>query len=107
MSTLLRNYREVQMEDVEMHEDYKIDHSNTEEALQWTLAKDPFLVCMELNDQEFFLQRITLSSISNEFSSSYYRLMHMEWCLVDSWLQEGISNPDKLDTMPKMMMGYL
>ncbi|GKA11761.1 hypothetical protein Tco_0691307 [Tanacetum coccineum] len=62
---------EVQMEDVEMDEDYNIDHSNTEEALQWSLAKDPFLVCMELNDQANFVQRVTLSSISNEVKREF------------------------------------
>nr|GEW86356.1 hypothetical protein [Tanacetum cinerariifolium] len=35
----------VQVEDVEMDYDYDIDHSNTKETLQWSLAKGPFLVC--------------------------------------------------------------
>nr|GEV97794.1 hypothetical protein [Tanacetum cinerariifolium] len=39
-----------QVEDVQMDEHYDIDHSNTEETLQWGLAKDHFLICMELND---------------------------------------------------------
>nr|GEY17694.1 hypothetical protein [Tanacetum cinerariifolium] len=42
---------EVPMKDVEMDEKHDIDHSGTKEALQWSLAKDPFLVIMELNDQ--------------------------------------------------------
>ncbi|GJW30645.1 retrotransposon protein, putative, ty3-gypsy subclass, partial [Tanacetum coccineum] len=33
---------EVPMKDVEMDENHDIDHSGTEEALQWSLAKDPF-----------------------------------------------------------------
>ncbi|GJU71112.1 hypothetical protein Tco_1262517 [Tanacetum coccineum] len=32
------------VEDVEIDEDYDIDHSNTKEALQWSPAKDPFLL---------------------------------------------------------------
>ncbi|GJR26526.1 hypothetical protein Tco_1102758 [Tanacetum coccineum] len=61
-----RELEEVQMEDVEMDEDYDIDHSNTEEALQWSPAKDPFLVVMELDDQSSFLLHTMPSSISNE-----------------------------------------
>ncbi|GJU01058.1 retrovirus-related pol polyprotein from transposon TNT 1-94 [Tanacetum coccineum] len=45
---------------------YNIDHSNTEEALRWSLAKDPFLVVMELDDQSSFLLHTIPSSISNE-----------------------------------------
>ncbi|GJR27905.1 hypothetical protein Tco_1104137 [Tanacetum coccineum] len=52
-------------EDVQMDEDYDIDHSNTEEMLQWSFTNDPFLVCMELNDQANFMQQSTLTSISN------------------------------------------
>nr|GEW62845.1 hypothetical protein [Tanacetum cinerariifolium] len=39
------------MEDVEMNENHNIDHSDSKETLQWSLAKDPFLVVMELSDQ--------------------------------------------------------
>ncbi|GKA64645.1 hypothetical protein Tco_0764352 [Tanacetum coccineum] len=42
-----RELEEVQTENVEMDDDYDIDDSNTKETLQWSLAKDPFLVCME------------------------------------------------------------
>ncbi|GKF99809.1 hypothetical protein Tco_0301500, partial [Tanacetum coccineum] len=61
-----RELEEVQIEDVEMDEDYDIDHSNTEEALQWSPAKDPFLVVMELDDQSSYLLHTIPSSISNE-----------------------------------------
>ncbi|GJS80205.1 hypothetical protein Tco_0730086 [Tanacetum coccineum] len=54
------------VEDVEMDEDYDIDHSNTKEALQWSPVKDPFLVVMELDDQSSFLLYTIPSSISNE-----------------------------------------
>ncbi|GJT16892.1 hypothetical protein Tco_0875598 [Tanacetum coccineum] len=45
-----RELQEVQVKDVEMDKDYDIYHSNTEETLQWSLAKDPFLVLMEPKD---------------------------------------------------------
>ncbi|GKA29401.1 hypothetical protein Tco_0715646 [Tanacetum coccineum] len=61
-----RELEEVQVEDVEMDEDYDIYHSNPEETLQWSLAKDPFLVLMELRDQSNVMHQTTLSSISNE-----------------------------------------
>nr|GEY29623.1 hypothetical protein [Tanacetum cinerariifolium] len=38
-------------EEVPMDENNNIDHPGTKEALQWSLAKDSFLVIMELNDQ--------------------------------------------------------
>ncbi|GJS47768.1 hypothetical protein Tco_0597889 [Tanacetum coccineum] len=57
---------EVPMKDVEMDENHDIDHSGTEEALQWSLAKDPFLVVMELNDQSSFLLHTIPSFVSNE-----------------------------------------
>nr|GFB49882.1 hypothetical protein [Tanacetum cinerariifolium] len=38
-------------EEVPVDENHNIDHSGTKEALQWSLAKDSFLVIMELNDQ--------------------------------------------------------
>ncbi|GJW97762.1 hypothetical protein Tco_0179570 [Tanacetum coccineum] len=63
---------EVQMEDVEMDEDYDIDHSNTEEALQWSPDKDPtFLVVMELDDQSSFLLNTIPSSIFNEVNREF------------------------------------
>nr|GEZ07281.1 hypothetical protein [Tanacetum cinerariifolium] len=46
-----RELEEVQVKDVEMNKDDDIDHSNTKEALQWSSAKDPLLVVMELDDQ--------------------------------------------------------
>ncbi|GKB70150.1 hypothetical protein Tco_0931562 [Tanacetum coccineum] len=97
---IVEEKEDVFLKDVEMDENHNIDHSGTKEALQWSLTKDPFLVIMELNDQSSFLLHTIPSFISNEVLSimewdlSYYRLMHMEWCLVDSWLQEDISNPD-------------
>nr|GEY06221.1 hypothetical protein [Tanacetum cinerariifolium] len=57
---------EVPMEDAEMDEDHDVDHSKTKEVLQWSLAKDPFLVFIEFKDQSHFVQQITLSSISNK-----------------------------------------
>ncbi|GJY24823.1 hypothetical protein Tco_0398481 [Tanacetum coccineum] len=61
-----RELEEVQAEDEEMDEDYDIDHSNTEEALQLSPAKNPFLVFMELDYQSCFFLYTILSSISNE-----------------------------------------
>ncbi|GJZ17040.1 hypothetical protein Tco_0553163, partial [Tanacetum coccineum] len=61
-----QEFGEVHVEDVEMDEDYDIDHSNIEKALQWSPAKDLFLVVMELDDQSSFLLYIIPSSISNE-----------------------------------------
>nr|GEX56590.1 hypothetical protein [Tanacetum cinerariifolium] len=61
-----RELEEVQVEDIEMDDNYDIDHSNTEETLQWCLAKDPFLVCMKFNDQSCFLLQFIPSSIFNE-----------------------------------------
>ncbi|GKB27240.1 hypothetical protein Tco_0866641 [Tanacetum coccineum] len=61
-----RELEDVQVEDVEMDEDDDIDHSNTEETLQWSLAEDPFLVFLKLNDQSSFLLHTIPSSISNE-----------------------------------------
>ncbi|GJV62065.1 hypothetical protein Tco_1468165 [Tanacetum coccineum] len=58
---------EVPMEDDEIDDD--VDHSNTNEALQWSLAKDPFLVCIELKEQSSFVLHTILSSISNELLS--------------------------------------
>nr|GEZ60768.1 hypothetical protein [Tanacetum cinerariifolium] len=46
---------EVPMKDVEMDENHNIDHSGTEVALQWSFAKDPFLIVMKLNDLSGFL----------------------------------------------------
>nr|GEY44566.1 hypothetical protein [Tanacetum cinerariifolium] len=54
---------EVPIEDDEMDDDG--DHSNTNEALQWSLAKDPFLVSMKLNEQSSFMLHTIPSSISN------------------------------------------
>nr|GEZ90396.1 hypothetical protein [Tanacetum cinerariifolium] len=49
-----------------MDENHDVDHSNTKEALQWSLAKDPVLVFMELNDQLNSMQPTIPSSIPNE-----------------------------------------
>nr|GEU93742.1 hypothetical protein [Tanacetum cinerariifolium] len=57
---------EVPMKDVEMDENYDIDHLGTKEALQLSLAKDHFLVIMELNDQSSFLLHTIPSFISNK-----------------------------------------
>ncbi|GJR98282.1 retrovirus-related pol polyprotein from transposon TNT 1-94 [Tanacetum coccineum] len=54
------------LKDVEMDENHNIDHLGTKEALQWSLAKDPFLVIMELNDQSSFFLHTIPSFISNE-----------------------------------------
>ncbi|GJS25330.1 hypothetical protein Tco_0453962 [Tanacetum coccineum] len=64
---------EVHVEDVEMDEDYDIDHSNTKEALQWSPAKDPFLVVMELDDQSSFLLYTMPSSISNKVKKEFIK----------------------------------
>ncbi|GKC96680.1 hypothetical protein Tco_1162122, partial [Tanacetum coccineum] len=60
---------EVPMKDDEMDDD--VDHSNTNEVLQWSLAKDPFLVCMELNEQSSFVLHTMPSSISNEVKREF------------------------------------
>ncbi|GKA12435.1 hypothetical protein Tco_0691981 [Tanacetum coccineum] len=57
---------EVQVEDVGMDENHDIDPSNTKEMLQMSLAKDPVLVCMKLNDQLNYVQHTIPSSTSNE-----------------------------------------
>ncbi|GKG08063.1 hypothetical protein Tco_0333895, partial [Tanacetum coccineum] len=54
------------VEDVEMDEDNDTDHSNTEEILEWSPAKDPFLICIEFDDQSSFVLHTIPSSISNE-----------------------------------------
>ncbi|GKC62095.1 hypothetical protein Tco_1089693 [Tanacetum coccineum] len=53
-------------EDVEMDEDYDIDHSNTKEAIQYSHAHDPFLVVLEPDVQSSFLLRTIPSSFFNE-----------------------------------------
>ncbi|GJT32639.1 hypothetical protein Tco_0923058 [Tanacetum coccineum] len=62
---------EIPMKDIEMDENHDIDHSGTKEALQWSLAKDPFLVIMELNDQSSFLLHTIPSFISNEVKREF------------------------------------
>nr|GEV60848.1 hypothetical protein [Tanacetum cinerariifolium] len=57
---------EVPMKDVEMDENHDIDHSGTEEALQWSFAEDPFLVVIEPNDQSSFLLHTIPSFIPNK-----------------------------------------
>nr|GEU66358.1 retrotransposon protein, putative, Ty3-gypsy subclass [Tanacetum cinerariifolium] len=63
---LLTGKEEVLMKDVEIDENHDMDHSCTKEALQWSLAKDPFLSIMELNDQSNFLLHTIPSFISSE-----------------------------------------
>ncbi|GJT76680.1 hypothetical protein Tco_1043405 [Tanacetum coccineum] len=58
--------KEVQVQDIEMDDDYDIDHSRTEETLKWSLAKDPFLICMKFNDKSSFLLHTIPLSISNK-----------------------------------------
>ncbi|GKC13893.1 hypothetical protein Tco_1010675 [Tanacetum coccineum] len=58
---------EVPMKDDEIDND--VDHSNTNEALQWSFAKDPFLVCIKLNEQSSFVLHTIPLSISNELLS--------------------------------------
>ncbi|GJY41576.1 hypothetical protein Tco_0428846 [Tanacetum coccineum] len=62
---------EVQVEDVEIDEDYNIDHSNTKEAIQWSHTHDPFLVVLEPDVQSSFLLRTIPSSISNEVKREF------------------------------------
>ncbi|GJS55663.1 hypothetical protein Tco_0629025 [Tanacetum coccineum] len=61
---------EVPMNDIKMDENHEIDHSGTEEALQWRLAKDLLLVIMEINDQSSFLLHTIPLFISNEVLST-------------------------------------
>ncbi|GJW95691.1 hypothetical protein Tco_0175363 [Tanacetum coccineum] len=62
---------EVPMKDVDMDENHDINHSGTEEALQWSLAKDPFLVIMELNGQLSFSLHTIPSFISNKVKREF------------------------------------
>ncbi|GJT68834.1 hypothetical protein Tco_1020314 [Tanacetum coccineum] len=62
---------EVHVRDVEMDKDDTIDYSNPEETLQWSPAKDPFLVCMEFNDQSSFVLHTIPSSISNKVKKEF------------------------------------
>ncbi|GJX36796.1 hypothetical protein Tco_0248353 [Tanacetum coccineum] len=82
--SIKKEKREVQVEDVQMDEDYDIDHSNTEETLQWSLGKDPFLVVMELNDRSSFLLHTIPSSISNKVLTARGR-NSKSLCLVIVW----------------------
>ncbi|GJT73650.1 hypothetical protein Tco_1032936, partial [Tanacetum coccineum] len=63
---------EVPMKDVKMDENHDLDHLGTEEALQWSLAKYPFLIFIELNDQSSFLLHTILSFVSNEVKKGVY-----------------------------------
>ncbi|GJS53535.1 hypothetical protein Tco_0626897 [Tanacetum coccineum] len=62
----IEEIEEVQVKDVRMDENHNIDPSNTKETSQMSLAKDPFLVCMELNDQSNSVQHTIPSSTSNK-----------------------------------------
>ncbi|GJX26546.1 putative reverse transcriptase domain-containing protein [Tanacetum coccineum] len=62
---------EVQVKEIEMDEDYDIDHSNIKEAIQWSPAQDPFLVFLELDVQSSFLLHTIPSSISNEVKREF------------------------------------
>ncbi|GJR52368.1 hypothetical protein Tco_1402889 [Tanacetum coccineum] len=68
--SITKEKEEVQVEDVQMDQDYNIDHSNIKETLQWSLAKDPFLVVMELMDRSSFLPHTLPSFISSEVLTS-------------------------------------
>ncbi|GJV89951.1 hypothetical protein Tco_1533889, partial [Tanacetum coccineum] len=68
---IVEEKEEVPMKDVEMDENHNIDHPGTKKALQWSLAKDPFLVIMELNDQLSFLLHTIPSFISNEVKMEF------------------------------------
>ncbi|GKE23808.1 hypothetical protein Tco_1435320 [Tanacetum coccineum] len=68
---IVEEKEEVPMKDVEMDENHNIDHPGTKKALQWSLAKDPFLVIMELNDQLSFLLHTIPSFISNEVKREF------------------------------------
>nr|GEY18956.1 hypothetical protein [Tanacetum cinerariifolium] len=72
---------EVPMKDVEMDENHNIDHLGTEEALQWSLAKDPFLVIMEPNDQLSFLLHTILSFICNEVRGLLESFYAVKWLM--------------------------
>ncbi|GJW04752.1 hypothetical protein Tco_1563608 [Tanacetum coccineum] len=61
----------VPIKDVKMDENHDIDHSGIEEALQWSLAKDPFLVVIELNYQSSFLLHTISSFVSNEVKKEF------------------------------------
>nr|GEY27902.1 putative reverse transcriptase domain-containing protein [Tanacetum cinerariifolium] len=63
--------KEVRVEEVEMDKDFDIDHSNTKEAIQRSLAHDPFLVVLEPDVQSSFLLRTIPSSISNEVKREF------------------------------------
>ncbi|GJS28254.1 hypothetical protein Tco_0488874 [Tanacetum coccineum] len=54
--------------DVKMGENHNVDHLKTKKELQWCLAKDFFLVFMELKD---YWQRNIPSSISNEVKREF------------------------------------
>ncbi|GJU14176.1 hypothetical protein Tco_1136572 [Tanacetum coccineum] len=65
---LRRKKDEVHVEDVQMDEDYEIDHLNTKETLHWSLAKDPFLVCMEVLTTKGWNSRYVLWKPSRDFT---------------------------------------
>ncbi|GJR82606.1 hypothetical protein Tco_0153391 [Tanacetum coccineum] len=71
-----------------MDENHDIDHSGTEEALQWSFAENPFLVVMEINDQSSFLLHSIPSFISNEVKGelttphSFFAAIQIEVCRV-------------------------
>ncbi|GKB03935.1 hypothetical protein Tco_0832078 [Tanacetum coccineum] len=68
---IAKEKEEVPMKDVEMDENHDIDQSGTKEALQWSLAKDPFLVVMELNDQSSFLLHTISSFVANDVKKEF------------------------------------
>ncbi|GJV36885.1 hypothetical protein Tco_1409362, partial [Tanacetum coccineum] len=47
---------EVQVEDIKVDDYHDVDHSKTNEALQWSLSRDPFLVLLEPIDQSNFMK---------------------------------------------------
>nr|GEV71503.1 hypothetical protein [Tanacetum cinerariifolium] len=79
--SITKEKEEVRVEDVQMDEDYNIDHSNTKEMLQWSLTNDPFIVCMELNDQT------NLELVSYDYAATkwFIRLVAYAKCNCDSY----------------------
>ncbi|GKD55013.1 hypothetical protein Tco_1288400, partial [Tanacetum coccineum] len=69
--SIAKEKEEVHVEDVQMDKDYDIDHSNTEETLQRSLAKDPFLVCMEVlatSGMSMLVKKCSSQEVSKMFS---------------------------------------
>ncbi|GJZ97839.1 hypothetical protein Tco_0670292 [Tanacetum coccineum] len=76
--SIAREIEEVRVEDVEMDENHDVDHSKTKEALQWSLAKDPFLVLMETKDHslEYHSRDITRPASGHALEVFKKALLH-------------------------------